>query len=494
MSGKLMIGWSEKDITPQKRVKLAGQFYERISEYVETPISVTAMAVESGSDQAVFCSCDLLNVSSEMVEMAREKIKGKAAGLDTGKVIVSATHTHTSILYYKKPLSSGADVLYKYLPEEKKINSHTPDDVMDGKEATQFLAQKISEAVIEAWNNRKSAYMANEFGRAVVGHCRRVVYDDGTSKMWGDTNSANFAELESGNDSGIELLYTFDGDKNLSGVVINIACPSQVVEQRSFISSDYWGKVKLLLREKFGDDLYILGLCGAGGDQCPRDMVRWVDPLTPIDDPNVKRENVIKRKADVSMYDIEGTWEIGKRVSRVVEDRYQSAKDEMKNTAELEHKVFNIDFPVRKVTITEYNEAKKTLEEYVRYSGKEKFDFNDKAYMHVCAGVLERFELQKEHNLYAAEIHVVRLGNIAFTTNPFELFLNYGLQIKARSKAEQTFVIQLACDTGGYLPTKKAEEGGHYSAYVSSGITGHEGGELLVRKTLDVINELGSVK
>ena len=190
------------------------------------------------------------------------------------------------------------------------------------------------------------------------------------------------------------------------------------------------------------------------------------------------------------MYDIEGTWEIGKRVSRVVEDRYQSAKDEMKNTAELEHKVFNIDFPVRKVTITEYNEAKKTLEEYVRYSGKEKFDFNDKAYMHVCAGVLERFELQKEHNLYAAEIHVVRLGNIAFTTNPFELFLNYGLQIKARSKAEQTFVIQLACDTGGYLPTKKAEEGGHYSAYVSSGITGHEGGELLVRKTLDVINEL----
>jgi hypothetical protein len=129
-----------------------------------------------------------------------------------------------------------------------------------------------------------------------------VVYDDGTLNV-GDTNSANFAELESGNDSGIELLYTFDGDKNLSGVVINIACPSQVVEQRSFISSDYWGKVKLLLREKFGDDLYILGLCGAGGDQCPRDMVRWVDPLTPIDDPNVQGE-LIKRKADVSLYDI----------------------------------------------------------------------------------------------------------------------------------------------------------------------------------------------
>ena len=36
---------------------------------------------------------------------------------------------------------------------------------------------------------------------------------------------------------------------------------------------------------------------------------------------------------------------------------------------------------------------------------------------------------------------------------------------------------------------KKAEKGGHYSAYVSSGYTGHEGGDLLVRETLDRINK-----
>ena len=32
---KLQIGWSEIDITPDKKVALAGQFAERISEYVE---------------------------------------------------------------------------------------------------------------------------------------------------------------------------------------------------------------------------------------------------------------------------------------------------------------------------------------------------------------------------------------------------------------------------------------------------------------------------
>ena len=37
-------------------------------------------------------------------------------------------------------------------------------------------------------------------------------------------------------------------------------------------------------------------------------------------------------------------------------------------------------------------------------------------------------------------------------------------------------------------PTLKAEQGGHYSAFVSSGNVGHIGGEQLVRQTLQHIN------
>ena len=39
--GKLLIGWAEESLVPEKKVRLAGQFFERISEYVETEISVT---------------------------------------------------------------------------------------------------------------------------------------------------------------------------------------------------------------------------------------------------------------------------------------------------------------------------------------------------------------------------------------------------------------------------------------------------------------------
>ena len=50
----LKIGWSEISLTPDKKISLAGQFAERISEYVEKPLMATAMAIDSGDDQVVF--------------------------------------------------------------------------------------------------------------------------------------------------------------------------------------------------------------------------------------------------------------------------------------------------------------------------------------------------------------------------------------------------------------------------------------------------------
>ena len=117
-------------------------------------------------------------------------------------------------------------------------------------------------------------------------------------------------------------------------------------------------------------------------------------------------------------------------------------------------------------------------------------NFDDSAEMHVFAGTIARYEFQKNTDFFEEEIHVIRFGDVAIATNPFELFLNYGNKIRARSPAKQTFLIELACGDDGYLPTEKAEKGGHYSAYVSSGVAGHEGGNILVEKTLEHINRM----
>jgi hypothetical protein len=104
--------------------------------------------------------------------------------------------------------------------------------------------------------------------------------------------------------------------------------------------------------------------------------------------------------------------------------------------------------------------------------------------------VIARFEEGDKLPSFAMELHVLRIGDVAIATNPFELYLDYGVQMKARSPAEQTFLIQLATDAGGYLPTSKAIEGGSYSALPVSNKVGPEGGQLLVDETVRAIRNL----
>ena len=170
---------------------------------------------------------------------------------------------------------------------------------------------------------------SNAFGRAVVGMCRRACYSDGTAQMWGDTDTAVFTHLEGGNDSGIELLYVFNDKRELTGIVANLACPAQCVQHRLFVSPDFWGEAKMLVRKHFGEHIFLLTQCSAAGDQCPVDLVRWVEPESDVNDPNLKRNNPPCRKADPSMFDLAGMRKAGKRIADEIINVYDEGLDDM---------------------------------------------------------------------------------------------------------------------------------------------------------------------
>ncbi len=491
MNTNIKIGWWEESITPEKKISLTGQFYERISESVETPITVTAFALESGDDEMVIVSCDLTGINPGLQTLVREKLEGRT-DLPLEKIILHATHTHTSHTYsvYKAPPRlTSLNMLNRWIPEDMlyKPLVTADEDIMTPDESLEFISDKIALAVKNSWEERKPALFSTAFGRAAVGMNRRVCYDDGSAQMWGDTNTPSFTHLEGGNDNGIEMLFTFDCDKNPTGVILNIACPSQVMEHRSVISSDYWGKVKQNLRARFGDGFYVCGLCSPAGDQCPRDLIRWQNGETPVNDPNISRPNYIERRSDGSMFDVQGTVRIGRRICHEVLDAFDEISEYVCD-APLTHITRSITLPLRRVTMSEYKRAREALEGFIEKNKGKAFDYNDTAAMHVHAGTIARYETQQTMDTFSFEAHFIRLGDIAFATSPFELFLDYGNQIRARSLAKQTFLIQLACDSLAYLPTENAERGSHYSAYVSSGVAGHEGGDLLVRTTLEIIN------
>jgi hypothetical protein len=458
---RLLVGWAARDIVPPKPVMLRGQFYVRVSKGVADPITATALAVESTQsagaglmNQALIISCDLAAVGDDLMNAVRQLV-APATGLDPQAILISATHTHTA--------SNFREDIYPLQGPE----------VMAGDECLEFTARRVADAAIEAWNSRAPGGISHGYGHVVVGHNRRAAYAGGVARMYGKTDDPTFEGFEGYEDHGLDVLFTFDQAGRLTGIVPNITCPSQISEHGWEISADFWHEARTEIRARLGQNLFILPQCAPAGDQSPHLLIH-----KNLENEMWRRKGLTQRQ------------EIGRRIAAAVEDVLSaSAATELIDThAVIRHHIELLPLPVRMVTDEEHAHA---LAEIERLQVDEKMPA-DQRFVHLRRNkwVTQRYEEQKTRSTIDIELHVLRIGNVAMATDPFELFLDYGLRIKARSRAAQTFLAQLACGSFGYLPTERAVQGASYGAEVASNQIGPAGGQILVDRTVEIIAKL----
>ena len=105
-------------------------------------------------------------------------------------------------------------------------------------------------------------------------------------------------------------------------------------------------------------------------------------------------------------------------------------------------------------------------------------------------GDVLRWRMQQQTTTFPCVSHVVRIGDVAIATNPFELFSEFAQRMKARALPDQLFVVQLSNGIGGYLPSSSGVRGGSYSSKPASTFCGPEGGDELVEQTIDAVNRM----
>lgn len=472
-SGKLLIGWASEDITPSGTVSLAGQFHLRITDKVKDPVTATALALSNadGSEQTVMVSIDAVWISDLVMARCREKLKQADIGFNPANLVINATHTHTAPA---QPTAIFSDP--PWLGKE----------VLSSAAYGEFLADKLVNAVVAAWNGRKPGAVSWGRGLAIIGFNRRVSYFNGSSVMYGKTDDPQFSHIEGYEDHGVDLLFTYDSEHELTGMVINVPCPSQCTEGEWFVSADYWHDTRCRIRERHGDKLFILPQCSAAGDQSPRTMVN--------------------RRADARMQELKGYGEeynmarrqdIAQKLASVVDEVLPVVAGDIRDEVEFVHDVTCIDLPQRKATeddlaeaikeVAFWNDRLNQLEGKDRNSVEYSSAWRRRAFNQRVIDMVE--EQQKGKITIPVELHALRIGDVAMCSNRFEYFVDFGLRIKARSKALQTFVVQLA-GNGTYLPTTRAMQGGSYGAYIASTPIGAEGGQRIVEEELRMINNM----
>lgn len=452
-AGQLLVGWASADITPDRPVPLAGQFHTRVSKSVHDPIMATVLALETRGapgGQAIMVACDLIGIEPQLDAALRGRIREQLPDFDSARLFLNATHTHTA-------------------PETRDDQYEIPAGVMTPAEYRAFAVDRMAPAVVEAWKKRTAGGVSWALGHAVIGYNRRASYADGTSRMYGKTDRSDFRGLEGYEDHGLELLYLWDARNELTGVVVNVACPSQVLESQYYVSADFWHEVRKLMRERHPGNAFIYPMTGTGGDQSPHFLLRS------------RAEARLRERLGLSE-----TEEIARRIVNEIDAVLPAARKDIRQAVPFAHKVEDIRLPVRMVTAAEAETARQDRERWMKAPASERSRY---CQIRRSEAVIARYERQRGEPYYTMTLHTIRLGDIAIATNPFELFLDFGIRMKARSRAEQTFLVQLS-GPGSYLPTAKAVAGGHYGAEAASNLVGPEGGQVLVDRTVEAIDSL----
>ena len=421
----LQVGWAVADITPDRPVALIGQLHKRISQAVQDPLTATVLALETVNpagekEQAVMVSCDITFVRGQTQKKLQNAVAARLSEFDSSKLFLNATHTHTAPGFVDGEFFGLYDT------------SDNPA-VMKPSEFEKFFISKVADAVVSAWNSRKPGGFSWGLGSAVLGHNRRTVKFDGTARMYG-VNDPDFKRYEGIDDDRVQLLFFWDKNSALTGIVINTVATAQVTDGTNFVSADFYHETRESIRKKYGDDIFVFIQIGAAGD------------ITPVTHEYTYRQaeaEMLKRK------EISARQELANRIVQAVDEVFPYVQDEISGNVVFKHTVAKVNLPVKEPPVPPF-------------------------YM--------------VDSVSPAEIHVLRLGDIAIATNPFELFIDYGIRIKAQSRAVLTFLVQLSCHHSGYLPTESAEKGGGYSA--DKYLVGPEGGNKLVEETIKEINLL----
>ena len=311
--------------------------------------------------------------------------------------------------------------------------------------------------------------------------------------MYGDTTRPDFIGMEAGEDTGIEMLFTFDEQGKRTGMILNAACPSQNMESTYVVSSDFAGAARELLKKEYGEDFHTIYQISPAGCQSPRDLVRHYT-------------------TEPDFWHADGVPVLAERLLKAVRSAVPGTVD---YAPVLKSEIVNVTLPRRRASYTDFKEAQaelarltaimpedKAFEEFCAEThANEKLDgpgpYDSKLHHFVliknAQAVIKRYEDQDANPEYIFDMNVVRLGDIAIANNPFELYLYYGQNIKARSHAFQTFLVQLSGGGNfhaGYLPSPDAEKFGGYGGLIINGQVGSDGGYKLADITVGEINKL----
>lgn len=429
------------------------------SQYVHDPLHVRALAFENGKGRALITLVDAIGVGREMTDEAKQKVAEKT-GWNPKQMLVAGTHTHTA----------------------PKGGETSPGRIAYEKTRREGLAQAMINA-IEALEPAKVGFASDEEPSEVRN--RRWYFKEGSKKTLNPLGGYDKVRTNGGGidivkpagpvDPEICVIDVRNKKGRPLGLIANYALHyvggiPKVTEENGRVvgmaSADYFGEFARIMPYRVGGskppaNFVAMMTNGASGDINNLTFNITRAPRAPFEQVKI----VASKAADTA-------WRAVKKIE---------AYDQSPLIATRQREV---TLNYRKPTADEVAKAMKLLE----LTMKERNAIHKRT--NSVANRTVEYASPEGPKTEEVIIQAIRIGDQAIVSMPFEVLVEIGLEIKAKSPFPHTFLIELANGGYGYLPPPNQHELGGYETWLGTSRFEENSSVILIRELLEMLEEL----
>ena len=439
----LKAGISRIDITPPKGLELAGYpHYPRNNEGAHDPLYATCMYLENENTAVAMVTLDLLFFSKKHVARVRRIVEEKT-GMYGKNIMISCSHTHSG------PWASGRlDI------ESLEAGKEQP------KEYIESLIRNIVSIILNAKENAFTASFAS-----------------GTTICGAESGIGGNRRIRGGpHDPLVSVMAVKDESDKVRGVLVNYTLhPTFIHEWSNVCTADYPCYLKLELEELTGGAIVAFAQ-GTSGNQSSR-YYRQGESYDEAERVGRTLGKAAYRVIEKAQWKNELEIKIQ---SAEVEISIRDFGTEEELAAQVEH-----DEKIYKELYAKYGNSQNREEYYLWQNANLKLlgSEDQLGYVRMKKKGIKVELLEDE---VPAEVQVLALGDTCVVGLQGEVFVEYGLYIKAMAGFKTVIINELANGVlPGYLYTPESLVTGGYETDTS--MLGEDFGKEYIGKALELI-------
>ena len=417
-------GFAETDITPEIGMEQPGGYGKSFHKSLHDPCKARVAVFDDGTKKCAIVGLDALIVPRHLVVAVRKEITART-GIAGEAVLINASHSHSS-----GPIGMVQPGEFDQAPELVRKLAYEKSSAADPK-YLKLVHRQIVEGVVKAHESRADLVCGVGSGHEdKAAYNRRVRMANGRTFTHPGQHNKEALKYAGPIDPEVGVIGSFDKSGKLIGCIVNYA--NHATTSPGGISANWIQYLEKAIRGFYGEQAVVVFVQGTCGD------LTQVDNLSPYQHPAGEEWSQI----------VGGR--VGAESLRVLLSMHRG-------------RLAPVDYAVKTLSISRRKPSPEKVKQAYAIVAQKPEDAGVTEWLFAKETVMLDYLVRREPKA-EVEVQAIQVGPAVFVSNPAEYFVEFGLEIKAKSHFKYTFPAELSNGCVGYVPTEEAlsASGGGY--------------------------------